>query len=127
MPNGSNSLKTYVGGFFSSVMLLMLLFYGGMELLTLMTNGNSTITTNIVDSYFDGYYEFNLDKKPGLQIAFGLTAYDSNYEPLDEPEFVEVKARTRSWSPDEDVVIFQDVTTRPCTREELGLEESTPD
>ena len=47
-------------------MLLMLFVYGGLEFITLMTNGNSTITTNEVDSYFDGYYSFDLDKAPGL-------------------------------------------------------------
>ena len=47
-------------------MILMLISYGGLEFITLMTNANSTITTNEVDSYFDGYYEFDLDKAPGL-------------------------------------------------------------
>ena len=59
-------MPSYVGAFFSSIMLLMLISYGGLEFITLMTNSNSTITTNEVDSYFDGYYEFDLDKSPGL-------------------------------------------------------------
>ena len=66
LPNGQTSLPSYVGAFFSSVMMLLLICYGGLELITLWTNANSTITTNEVDSYFDGFYEFNLDKRPGL-------------------------------------------------------------
>ena len=62
--------------------------------------------------------------KPGLQLAFGLTAYDGNYEALDVPEYVVVKASVRSWSPDEDATSFHEVKTRPCTRAELGLEET---
>ena len=104
-------------------MFLLLIFYGGMELLTLRTNGNSTITTYQIDSYFDSYYEFQLDKLPGLQIAFGLTAYDNNYEAIVAPEYVTVRAQYRSWSPEEDATKFQTIDTRPCTREELGLGE----
>ena len=81
-------------------MILLLICYGSLEMITLWTNANSTITTNEVDSYFDAFYEFSLDKKPGLQIAFGLTAYDGNYEPIDDPTYVTVKSRIRSWSPD---------------------------
>ena len=66
LPNGQKTLPSYVGAFFSSVMMLLLFTYGGLELITLWTNANSTITTNEVDSFFDGFYEFDLDKKPGL-------------------------------------------------------------
>ena len=43
LPNGSSTLPTYQGAFFSTIMFLILIFYGTMELLTLSTNGNSTI------------------------------------------------------------------------------------
>ena len=90
-------------------------------MLTLVDRNNTDIILNEIDSYFDNYYEFHLDKAPGLQIAFGLTAYDSNYDMLDEPEFVEVKARIRSWSPEQDLTKFTDINIRQCTKEELGL------
>ena len=53
-----------------------------------------------VDSYFNDTYEFELDKLPGIQIAFGLTAYDGNYEMLNETEYAQIKANARSWSPE---------------------------
>ena len=83
-------------------MITMLLFYGGLELLTLTMRNNTLHTTNEVDSFFDGDYTFHTDKTLGLQLAFGLTAYDGNYEALDVPEYVSIKAKVRSWSPDED-------------------------
>lgn len=61
---------------------------------------NSDVFLVEVDSYFDDTYEFESDKLPGLQIAFGLTAYDSNYNLLNETEYAQVKARMRSWSPE---------------------------
>ena len=59
----------------------------------------------------------------GLQMAFGITAYDSNYEAIDAPEYVTLKAQYRSWSPEEDATKFKYIDTRPCTREELGMGE----
>ena len=88
------------------ILILLLILYGGLEVFTLVQRSNTNITLNEVDSYFDNFYEFQFDKAPGLQIAFGLTAYDANYDMIDEPEFVEVKARIRSWSPEEDTTKF---------------------
>ena len=47
---------------------------------------------------------------------------------LNDPEYAQVKARIRSWSPEVDDTIFEEIETRPCTKEELGLgEEGTSD
>ena len=62
--------------------------------------GNSDVFLLEVDSYFNDTYEFALDKLPGLQVAFGLTAYDGNYEMLNETEYGQIKANIRSWSPE---------------------------
>ena len=105
-------------------MFLILIFYGLMEFMTLRENGNSTIMTYQIDSYFDSYYEFQLDKLPGLQMAFGLTAYDNNYEAIVAPEYVNIRAQYRSWSPEEDATKFEPINTRPCTKEELGMGEN---
>ena len=72
-----------MGALFSVLLIGLLAFYGGMELILLLQSGNSIITTNEVDSYYDSFYEFKLDKgNSGIQIAFGLTAYDGNFESL---------------------------------------------
>ena len=71
--------------------------------------------------HIDAEYEFDLDKLGnGFQIAFGWTAYDNNYEMLDEPEYGELKAIMMTWNGDEGFNIY-DVPFRPCTDEELGL------
>ena len=54
---------------------------------TVVMRSNSDVFLVEVDSYFDDTYEFESDKQPGLQIAFGLTAYDSNYNMLNETEY----------------------------------------
>ena len=102
-------------------MFFLLIIYGSLELITLRNHGNSTITKNAIDSYFNDTYEFDIDKKPGFQIAFGITTYDSNYEMIDEPEFAEIKMSLRYWSPETNGTQFTLIEAHPCTEEELGL------
>ena len=47
------------------------------------------------DAYFDTDHEFNSDK--GLQFAFGITAYDDNRNPIEEPEYGTLKPYYKSW------------------------------
>ena len=100
LPNGQSSLPSFTGTFFSMWLIFFLLLYGCLEMATVVMRSNSDVFLVEVDSYFDDTYVFESDKLPGLQIAFGLTAYDSNYNLLNETEYAQVKARMRSWSPE---------------------------
>ena len=53
---------------------------------------NSDITFHEEDSYYDASYEFVGDKFYGLQVAFAITAYDGNYEMMNETEYAQLKA-----------------------------------
>ena len=55
-------------------------------------------------------------------MAFGLTYYDGNPEMLQFDDVGRLVPRLKTWSKD-GPVIFYDLSYRPCTREELGLEE----
>ena len=55
-----------------------------------------------------------------MNVAFGMTYYDSNPNMLIEPDYGEVKGRVRSY--DIDGTYWQDLNLRPCTREELGID-----
>ena len=60
-----------------------------------------------------------------MQFAFGVTAYDSNAEPIDDPDYGQVVARYASWGlgggSGTDVSIK--IPTKPCTKELLGIGE----
>ena len=90
--------------------------------MTVYKYSNSIITNNLLDSYFSDEYVFDMDKKPGFNIAFGMSYYDSNQEMLIEPDIAELKARLKMWSPNYSGIKWHEVDIRPCTREELGLE-----
>ena len=62
------------------------------------------------------------NKAPNLNIAFGLTSYDNNYEAIDDPNYATLRAQMTSWSPEVDTTFQHNLALHPCTREELGLD-----
>ena len=121
LPNGYESLATKSGCFFTLILLIVLFAYGLLQAVTVATWANSIITNNVIDSFYQDDYVFDLDKKPGLQIAFGITYYDSNQEMIVEPDYGELIARVKKWGGDAIGIEWQQLNIRPCTYEELGL------
>ena len=81
-----------------------------------------SIMVSTRDAYFDTDYEFKTDA--GFQIAFALTPYDSNPNPVEQPEYGILKAYYKSWGiKDSNDVHWDELETDYCTREQLGLEE----
>ena len=74
------------------------------------------------DSFFDTDFEFTTDT--GLMIAFGLTAYDDNLEPIEDPRYGELKAYYKTWGMNDALgVEFTELPTVPCTKKQLGISE----
>ena len=56
-----------------------------MQLMKLLEFDDPSIMVSNRDAYFDTDYEFSTET--GLQVAFAITAYDSNQNPIEEPEY----------------------------------------
>ena len=55
-------------------------------------------------------------------IAFGLTAYDENYESIEDDDYGTLKAFYKTWGmADAPGVEFTEIPSAPCTRAQLGL------
>ena len=52
------------------------------------------------DSYYSSDHEFTTDE--GLMIAFGITAYDDNQEPIEEAQYGFLNAYYKSWGIESD-------------------------
>ncbi len=62
------------------------------------------------DNYFDT--DFEMTTQDGLMLAFGITAYDENYDLIDEPDYGELKAYYKTWGLKEAVgVEFTEIPT----------------
>ena len=63
-----------------------------------------------------------------MQFAFGVTMYDSNAEPIDDPDYGRVVARYASWGlGGSGTTISMPIPTKPCTKELLGIDEEGSD
>ena len=78
-----------------------------------------------MDAHFDSDYVYS----DGLMYAFGITAYDSNPEPIEDPSIGVLKPYYKSWGIKETLsgVDFEALPTRNCTQAELHINgESDP-
>ena len=107
-------------------MILLTFAYGILNILELFNYGKSTIRLYTIDHYYSEHDIFNLDKKPGLNIAFGITHYDANLEAIDDPDYGELIGEIKRWDGEHYVPHIR-LKLRPCTREELGLDTSGGD
>ena len=66
------------------------------------------------DNFFETDYEFKTDD--GLQIAFGITAYDENYESIENPDYGDLKAYYKTWGfEDAPGEVFTEIISKQCT------------
>ena len=73
------------------------------------------------DSYFSSEFEFTTDN--GLMIAFGLTDYQNNREPIEDADYGTLRAYYKYWGMEGDdaQVYWQQLEAKTCTPEQLGL------
>ena len=63
-------------------------------------------------------------------IAFAITAYDSNREPIEDPSYGTIKAYYKTWGLEDSVqgVAFEEIPTTMCTGDQLNIKnEITPE
>ena len=83
------------------MMYCLLIFYGAMQMHRLIKFGETIVTTSVKDSHYDMEEVFPDDivdlVSDKFQIAFALSAFDSNPDPIDDPKFGQIYARYDSW------------------------------
>ena len=62
-----------------------------------------------------------------MHYAFGVTAYDSNREPIEDPSIGVLKPYYKSWGIKAGIggIDFEELPTRMCNAEELNVENKT--
>ena len=75
------------------LLLLMLAFYGTMQSVKLFEYDETDVMVSSRDSFFTTDFTYS----EGLMYAFGLTAYDDNPDPIEDPTYGVLKAYYKSW------------------------------
>ena len=83
--------------------------------------------TDVMVSTRDAYFTSDEEYSENLQYAFGVTAYDSNREAIEDPSIGVVKPYYKSWGIKAGIggIDFEELPTRDCTPEELHVENKT--
>ena len=127
LPTGSNRFHTGASKVTTLCMLGIVLTYSIFKFQDSTQNNDARHTHRSVPKHFLDTDVFNADKFEGLQLAFGLATFDSNYDDLtEEPEYGQLKLYNKRWSKDTDDpdnigVLFEEIPMRRCTPEELGM------
>lgn len=105
------------------ILVLTCIFYGAMQSIKLLTFDETDVMISARDSYFDSNFEYS----ENLNYAFGITAYDSNPEPIEDPSIGVLKAYYKSWGIKAGIggVDFEPLPTRQCTNAELHIKNET--
>ena len=123
MPQGKETFYSKRGFCFTILLVFLLIWYGAMQSIKLLTFDDTDVMVSSRDAYFDSDEEYT----ENLQYAFGLTAYDSNREIIEDPSIGVIKPYFKSWGIKAGVggIDFEEIPTRPCTPEELQVENKT--
>ena len=122
LPNGYDSVKSNPGRIATLLLVIFTIAYGTINMIELSDYGKTTMRLDVVDYYYSDTDVFNIDKTPGLNIAFGVTHYDNNTEKLDDLDYGEVIGVRKFWD-GQSGAGYARLDLRPCTREELGLDK----
>ena len=78
--------------------------------------GETMVTMSVRDTHFDS--DYTITSENGLKFAIAIIDYDSNPEPIDDPRYGKITAKTFSWG-------FGD--TQGTAGGYMGLHRCTPD
>ena len=126
LPGNKYRHGSVLGCVFTTVVVCTLLLQTLLKGTSLFGLGETKTIRSLDEGYFDTSHVFSSDD--GLRFAYGITAYDSDPEIVEDLDYGEVKATFRSWGADIDGAQADDnaLKTHPCTEEELGLTGSNP-
>ena len=124
-------MSSYLGAFLSYLSLFVLVFYGSLQMYRMFGYGETVVTMSMRDSYFtpEDVYPYDVEdlSYDNFDLAFGLTDYDGNEDPVDDPRYGKIRARYVRWGFDPPVPRYLDLTSHRCTEEELGVDNRGED
>ena len=118
LPEGKEKFQSCKGCCLTLLLLTVLVFYGVMQSIKLVTFDE----TDVMVSQRDAYFDTNEVYSDNLMYAFGITAYDSNREPIEDPSIGQLKPYYKNWGIKEsNGVDFEELPTRNCTEAEFHI------
>ena len=111
LPEEGYKIRTCSGMVVTFCVLIIIIFYGTMQFLRLMNTEQPSVMISVRDHYFDVDDEFTSDE--GLMLAFGITAFDINYESIEDASYGQIKAYYKTWGLGDDYAVkFEEIESK---------------
>ena len=123
LPGNKDTLGTCFGAAITTLMIGILVIYGVMQMHRLVIFGETVVTSSKKDTFY-AMLDLFPDEIEDLQstkfdLAFGITAYDGDPEPIEDPRYGRTYARYDGWGNGKPRNI--NIETHQCSEEELGI------
>ena len=124
---GMEEKRSIFGGLCTLILTFTVILFAYQKAEVLVHKKDVDILSTINDMFFTPDHVFNYER--GFNVALGFTAYDSNPEPILEPEIGEILFNHFSWGQSVDGVNTGSLDKRnkfphhSCSSAELGLDE----
>ena len=102
-------------------LMVVLCFYGSMQSVKLFEYDETDVMVSSRDSFFDSDFVYSKD----LMYAFGITAYDSNRENIEDPSYGKLEPYYKEWGMGDEGAGFKTIKYRNCTIPELHIQQQT--
>ena len=116
LPERKDRLGSLSGCTCTLIWIFSCLFYGILQSIKLFTFDETDIMVSSVDAHYDSNFVYS----DNLMFAFGITAYDSNPDPIEDPSYGVMKAYKKRWGFGGGSEIWE-LPTRDCTDAELHV------
>ena len=100
LDEGEIGKTSFFGGICTFILMIVIVLYSYLKLDVLIGKKDVDILSTINDVSYTPDDVFNY--KNGLAFSAGFTAYDSNQEPILEPEYGEIIFNHYTWGPQPD-------------------------
>ena len=118
--HGELFFKTNMGAALSILLYISLFAYGVRQVNKIYGFADTIIFESTSLSQFT--YHDRFGTQDGLQFAWGIMAYDSNQENIEDPDIGVMHAFTYGWRTGG--LFFNEVKTRPCTSSDFNFEDN---
>ena len=121
-----SQLQTLMGTLCSLFMFVVVIAYAYQKTDVWLKKKDISIQYSTQDAYYN--YEYVFDFSQGLNIGLAFTAYDTETEPILDPSYGRIVFNAFTWGGLDENGDFipstmQEIKSRTCTPEELGLVE----
>ena len=122
MPDHRDRYRTILGAFLSILTFTLILAYGSYKITDLIYYKDFKLLKFEKENFYDMREPFT--NEDGLMIAAAITAYDSETEPIEDPEVGEIKFYLKQWDVENidaaESIQFIEIPTRPCIKDDFA-------